>query len=161
MNGAPVRSSATATRERGLPIHTGTRLLFPEAEPGWYHRESHVAEYQQTLKHLPLELPRGTVLPTEPPASELGTLYQRGAGEVAALFAWLRAIEREALRAHSAGRDLDARHWVKVAAQFTDTDTYAKFNDHSAPISWHVAVIEPALQGDFAPMAADVDQLVH
>lgn len=133
-------------------------MLPHEVEPGWLTYDGHVAAYQAARDALTLELPEGARLPAmPPPETEPGTLYQSGTGEVAALFAWLYLVERAAVDAHARG-DLDEAHrWVTVAAQFVETDTFAKFNDPDVPISWYDHVIAPALRGDFTNLAQDAD----
>ncbi|WP_314098286.1 hypothetical protein [Microbacterium foliorum] len=74
---------------------------------------------------------------------------------MAALFAWLSAVEIAAVTAHREGRDADAQHWVAVAAQFVETKTYATYNDPNVPVSWFDDVIVPARSGDFSAMAEE------
>lgn len=110
--------------------------------------DGHVAEYKAAVAALDLEVPPGVVRPKEPPPeTEPGTLYFTGTGEVAALLAWLNAVETTALAAHLDGDQAEAQRWVGVAAQFVETDTFTKVNDPDVPISWFDAVIVPARRG--------------
>lgn len=132
-----------------------------EAPGDFVSYAGHTAEYTSALAALDLEIPPGVTLPIEPPAEpEPGTQYEVGGGEVQALFAWLHSVETAAVEAHFAGDDSTAQHWVEVAAQFVNTPTFQKYNDHNfdseSGTSWFAAVIEPARRGDFKAMLEEL-----
>lgn len=127
-------------------------------EPGWNDYEGLLAEYRSSVFRFSLPLPPGFAFAPEPPRDPRpDMLYQVGVGEVSVLFAWLTGVEEAALRAHRRGDAVEASELVHLAGQFVETDTFKKFNDHDAPVSWYDNVIVPALRGDFSALAADLD----
>ena len=117
-------------------------------------------DYQRALRGLTLAVPAGYEFPAHAPANETGpgetAIYERGCGEVAAMFAWLLAVEEAALSAHAAGNDEEAHGWLLVAAQWPETDTFKTWNDPDVPVSWYDGVLAPALAGDFSVMQDEV-----
>lgn len=121
----------------------------------WNSCDGHVAEYNAAALHLGLELPDGESLPPLPEVEPDPGIYEAGSGDVRVLFAWLHIVECAAVRAHHSGDDVESQRWTEVAAKFMETDTFAKHNDHTAPITWFDSVIVPARAGNFGPMAQE------
>lgn len=113
------------------------------------------AEYRATVKEFPYERAPGWDFPADAAASEPGTKYQVGSGEVAAYFAWLISLERAAVWAHLAGEKAEAQRLIEVAAIFPTTSTFQRYNEPDVPVTWLDAVIVPARAGDFRNLAAD------
>lgn len=125
--------------------------------PGWNDYEGYAQEYRLARQRFVLEVPEGDPLPLDPPPEpEPGALYQYGTGDVTLLLAWLRKVQTAAVELNRIGDSAGAQHWVEVAAQFVETDTFAKYNDPNVPISWFDDVILRARAGDFTTMANNV-----
>lgn len=116
------------------------------------------AEYQSTVASFALDLPDGFAFPEDAPGDQTeNAIYQMGAGEVAAHLIWVEDIENAAVAAHLAGNKDAAHYLLAAASKFPGTDTFSRFNDNSAPISWYDHLIGPAIAGDFTSLTALVD----
>ncbi|WP_086991340.1 hypothetical protein [Agrococcus casei] len=115
-------------------------------------------EYQRTVRHFPLRLAPGFEFPERAPGhAQDGVEYAPGCGTVAAYFAWIDAVEKEAIRAHDAGRHDEAHRLLLLAASWPETDVYLAYNV-PGDFDWLDGLIIPALQGEFGPLRDWVGQ---
>lgn len=132
-------------------------MPLPLLEPGFHLYPGYDAEYQQTLATLALPVPENSKLPVHAPGSpDDRVIYADGCGAVAAMFAWLLAVEEAALSAHYAGDLETTGRWLGVAALWPETEIFKQYNDPNVPISWYDGVLMPALAGDFSRMHEEV-----
>ena len=131
----------------------------PPLPEGFTLYEEYDRDYAHTLRTLQLAVPAGHIFPPHAPVTEVRpgetAIYEKGCGEVRAMFAWLTAVECAALTAHAAGDDEAAHGWLLVAAQWPETETFKRWNEPDVPVSWYDGVLAPALSGDFSYMAEE------
>lgn len=110
------------------------------------------AEYQETVATFPLELAPGFTFPPTLVGNDELTEYGVGYGRMMAWLHWIAGVEAAACDAHADGNADEAHRLLFIARSWPDTDVYRACA--TGDLDYVAHLIDPALDGDFAPLTA-------